>query len=145
MAISKEQWSGIQSTLASTLGCVKFRLPSGEAVTVNKAFISENKTGLVVWIDDVRSEAWGWPPHDEFRPITKQIWRRKTHQPGAKQVRKISAMKGGKTWLKRKENAYLFEVHEYWVGYFTTAASLVRQFRKIEGLELIVEGVSDDE
>lgn len=144
MAISKEQWIGIQGTLTTLYNSVKFRLPSGEVLTVNKCFVSENKTRLVVWIDGVHSTVWGWPHHDEFRPVVKQIWRRRTHQPGAKQVRKISAMKGGKAWLKRKENADLFKVYEYWDGYYATAASLVRQFRKIEGLELVPEAAREE-
>lgn len=143
MAISKEQWHGIQNELTELYNSVKFRLSSGEVITVNKLFVTENKTALVVWINGERSPVWGWPHRDEFRPIVKQVWRRRTHQPGAKQVRKISAMKGGKTWLKRKENAHLFKVYEYWEGRFITASSLVRQFRKIEGLELVPEAARE--
>lgn len=137
MTISKEQWAGIQNTLSDLYSRVEFKLPSGEIIAVYKAMVSENKLALTVWIDDTRSEAWGWPTHKGFRPITKQVWRRKTYKPGASIIRRASQTRDGKRWLKRKENAYLHEVVEYWVCYFTTAASLVRQFRKIEGLELV--------
>ncbi|EKI0830987.1 hypothetical protein QNU19_004340 [Salmonella enterica] len=39
--------------------------------------------------------------------------------------------------VKAEENAHLYDVVEYWVCYFNSAASLVRQYRKIEGLELV--------
>lgn len=137
MSISKEQWNGIQNTLAGLYSRVEFKLPSGEKVSVYKAMISENKMALIAWIDDTRSEAWGWTSHDEFRPITKLVWRRKTYRLGASIIRRASRTRDGQRWLKRKENAHLYEVVEYWVCHFSTAASLVRQYKKIEGLELI--------
>lgn len=137
MSISKEQWNGIQNTLCRMYSEVTFRMPSGEEITVNKRFIAENKMALIVWINGERSEAWGWPKHELFRPLTKQVWRRKTYRPGASVIRKVSKIKGGKRWLKQKENAHLYDVVEYWVCYFNSAASLVRQYRKIEGLELV--------
>lgn len=143
MPISKEQWHGIQNELTAPYGCVSFKLPSGELILVNKSFVSENKTALIVWVDGQRNDGWGWTESNVFRPLVKDIWRRKTRKPGASIIRRMTKEKGGKAFLKRKENAFLHEVIEYWVCYFDTAASLVRQFRKIEGLELVVEGVSD--
>lgn len=137
MTISKEQWNGIQNTLCAMYSEVTFRMPSGEEITVNKRFIAENKMALIVWVNGERSTAWGLPAHEQFRPLVQHIWRRHTRRPGASAIRRISKMKGGKRWLKQKENAYLYDVVEYWVCYFNSAASLVRQFRKIEGLELV--------
>lgn len=138
MTISKEQWNGIQNTLGGIYSEVAFRMPTGEEITVNKRFITENKTALIVWINGERCPAWGVPSMPEqFRPLVKQVWRRQTHRPGASTIRKVSKMKGGKKWLKQKENAHLFDVIEYWVCHFNTASSLVRQYRKIDGLELV--------
>lgn len=146
MKITKEQWNGIQNTLGDMYCDVRFKMPSGEEITINKSFVAENKMALIVWIDGVRSEGWGWPPHEDFRPLTKLIWRRKTYKPGASIIRRASKTKDGLRWLKRKESAYIHEVVEYWVCHFSTAASLVRQFRKIDGLELIspLEEVTSD-
>ncbi|WP_419057188.1 hypothetical protein [Kluyvera georgiana] len=135
--ITKEQWQGIQNTLGGLYSRVEFKLSSGEKIAVYKAMVSENKLALIVWIDDTRSEAWGWPSHKDFRPVTKVVWRRKTYKPGASIIRRASKTRDGQRWLKRKENAYLHEVVEYWVCYFSTAASLVRQFKKIDGLEIV--------
>ncbi|HBA1402913.1 hypothetical protein [Citrobacter koseri] len=137
MTISKEQWNGIQNTLCRMYSEVTFRMPSGEEIAVNKSFIAENKMALIVWVNGERSTAWGLPTHEQFRPLVKHVWRRQTRRPGASVIRKISKMKGGKRWLKQKENAHLYDVVEYWVCYFNSAASLVRQYRKIEGLELV--------
>ena len=137
MTISKEQWNGIQNTLSGLYGEVKFRMPSGEDITVNKRLIAENKMALIVWINGERSDAWGLKSHDEYRSVTELVWRRKTYRPGASIIRRASKTRDGQRWLKRKENAYVHEVVEYRVCYFNTAASLVRQFSKIEGLELV--------
>lgn len=142
MAITKEQWSETQKRLARSFMPVKFSLPTGEVITVHKEFISENRTALIVWIDGKRSTGWGLPTMEAFRPLVKDVWHRKTHKPGASSVRRISAMKGGKAFLKRKENQHLHEVVEYWECWFPTAAALVRQYSKIEGIEL-VEGESN--
>ncbi|HDS8578238.1 TPA: hypothetical protein QH731_003563 [Klebsiella variicola] len=137
MAISKEQWNGIQRTLGDLFCQVRFKLSSGEEITVIKSAITENKMALTVWIDDERSVGWGWPEHDTFRPLTKLVWHRKTFRPGAGIIRRASKTRDGQRWLKRKENAHIHEVKEYWECYFSTAASLVRQYRRIEGLELV--------
>lgn len=135
--ISKEQWKGIQNTLSYLHYMVKFRLVSGEEITVNKSFVAENKTALIVWIDGKPSPVWGWPEHEDYRAVTELVWRKRTFKPGASAIRRISKTKQGQKLLKRKEFAYLHEVKEFRVCDFSTAASLVRQFRKIEGLELV--------
>ncbi|MBM6483472.1 hypothetical protein ACQ9AT_00565 [Klebsiella pneumoniae] len=145
MAISKEQWASVQNTLGGLYGSVKFKLPTGEEIHVIKSFVAENKTALVVWIDGQRGNGWGWPHLDHFRPVVRQVWRRRTFRPGAAMVRNISKQRGGKAFLKRKENAHLFEVREYWEPWFSTAASLVRQFKKIDELELVAGSLSDDD
>ncbi|HCJ0148064.1 TPA: hypothetical protein NQG57_000989 [Salmonella enterica subsp. enterica serovar Infantis] len=143
MAITKEQWRETQERLAKSFMPVEFRLPSGEVITAHKGFVAENRTALIIWIDGERSEVWGWPDSNLYRPLVKEVWRRKTRKPGASLIRHMAKKKGGKAWLKRKENAFVHEVKEYWVCTFDTAASLVRQFRKIEGLELITGEASD--
>lgn len=143
MPISKKQWDETQERLKLSFCPVKFRLPTGEVISVHKEFISENRTALIVWIDGQRSTGWGWPDMNTFLPVVKLVWHRKTFKPAASIVRRIAKEKGGKSYLKRKENAHLQEVKEYWTAFFDTAAPLVCQFRKIEGLELVVEGVSD--
>lgn len=143
MSVTKEQWAAVKETLKGLYFDVKFRLQTGEEITVNKRFIAENKMALVVWIDGERNPGWGFQNLDTFRPVVKQVWHRKTFRPAAKEVRRISALKGGKAYLKRKENQYLHKVVEYWECTFSTAAALVRQFSKIDSIEL-VEGVKDE-
>ncbi|MGA5655240.1 hypothetical protein [Rahnella contaminans] len=136
MTISKAHWAGIGTKLKEWLSAVEFTL-NGQSIKMYKHFIAENKTGILVFIDGVQNQGWGMPDHESFNPLVKQIWRKKTYRPGASFARKMSKQKGGKAWLKRKENAYLFEVKEYYLPYFDTAAAVVRQYKKIEGLELV--------
>ena len=139
-AITKAQWCAIEAELKNrAYASIEFKLPGGELISVVKQFIAENRLGLVVGIDGKYKAIWGYPRFGEFLPLVKSIWCRKTHKPGAKAIRRISAIKGGKTFLKRKENAHLHEVVEYWVPYFNTARALITQFKKIEGIQLITE------
>ena len=139
--ITAEQWKTIEETLKYGLfKQVKFKLPrDGHIVTVHKTFIAENKTAIVVWIDGERSDGWGWPDSDNFRPLVKEVWKRKTFRPGDRIIRRLSKTKEGKRLLKQKENASLYEVREYWLYMFDTASQLVKQYRTIPGLELITE------
>ncbi|ECF0259008.1 hypothetical protein K2652_002316 [Salmonella enterica subsp. enterica serovar Agbeni] len=145
MAISKEQWSGIQRTLSIQYCSLKFRMPTGEELHVMKSFVAENRLALIVWIDGKHCVGWGWPDNQLYRPIVRQVWRRKTFRPGARLARQLSKQKGGKALLRRKEFQDLNDVREYWVHDFSTAASLVRQFKKIEGLELIEPSLTGGE
>lgn len=136
MTISKAHWAGVESRLKDWLERVEFTL-NGKQIAMYKSFIAENKTGILVFLDGTQCGAWGLPDNKEFDPLVKEIWRKQTFRPGASAVRRISKVKGGKAWLKRKENAHYFEVKEYYLPFFLTAAAVVRQYRKIEGLELV--------
>jgi hypothetical protein len=134
MAISKEQWAEIEKQLAGLFGSVIFKYGEFE-ITVIRGRVSESKTSLVVYVDDVIKG--GWYSKDNERPsCIPDVWRKRTR---ARYTTK-SIKDAEKVWGKRrakKEMPELYEKTEYHTCEFTTAKSLVRQYKKLEGLELI--------
>ena len=137
MAISKEQWAEIEKQLAGLFGSVIFKYGEFE-ITVIRGRVSESKTSLVVYVDDVIKG--GWYSKDNERPsCIPDVWRKRTR---ARYTTK-SIKDAEKVWGKRrakKEMPELYEKTEYHTCDFTTAKSLVCQYKKLEGLELIQIG-----
>lgn len=137
MAITKEQWIEIEKHLAGFFGSVIFKYGEYE-ITVTRGRVSESKTSLVVYVDDAIKGAWFI--EDKERPsCIPDVWRKRTR---AKYTAK-SIKDAEKVWGKRrakKEMPELYEKTEYHTCDFTTAKSLVRQYKKLEGLELIKIG-----
>ena len=137
MAITKEQWIEIEKHLAGFFGSVIFKYGEFE-ITVTRGRVSESKTSLVVYVDDAIKGAWFIA--DKERPsCIPDVWRKRTRaRYTAKSIKDAE-----KLWGKRgakKEFPELYEVTEYHTCDFTTAKSLVRQYKKLEGLELIKIG-----
>ncbi len=137
MAISKEQWAEIEKQLAGLFGSVIFKYGEFE-ITVIRGRVSESKTSLVVYVDDVIKG--GWYSKDNERPsCIPDVWRKRTR---ARYTTK-SIKDAEKVWGKRrakKEMPELYQKTEYHTCDFTTAKSLVCQYKKLEGLELIKIG-----
>ncbi|MGT3827033.1 hypothetical protein ACUUMB_15035 [Enterobacter kobei] len=140
MKISKQQWSGIEETLKSGL-LVKFTY-QGQKVGVRKMAISETKLAYVVFAGDVPLMGCFKEGESRYHPLSTVFLRKRTINPHASTVRRLSAQRGGKTFLKRKDYRYLTEERiEVTDSFFPTARTVVSHFRKIEGLEVIPESV----
>ncbi|MEM5552368.1 hypothetical protein WNY63_16710 [Pseudoalteromonas neustonica] len=137
MAITKEQWIELEKHLAGYFGSAIFKFGEFE-ITVTRGRVSESKTSLVVYVDDVIKG--DWYSKDNERPACiPDVWRKRTR---AKYTAK-SIKEAEKVWGKRrakKEMPELYEKTEYHTCDFTTAKSLVRQYKKLDGLELIKIG-----
>lgn len=141
MSISKEQWVDIEGRLKGLFVRVKFTL-SGHEIEVQKVLYKENQYALWVYIDGSWSGLWMSGDKDPvYDPIVKQVWRRRTRSlyspTKKKELVKIFGVRKAKKRFPRMD-----DVLEYWNPDFKTAASLVRQFKKIDGLELVAEPVN---
>ena len=148
MAISKEQWQAIAAELKSGWVSMLFRL-HGHEVYVTRERKSESTTVLAVYIDGSIKGAWmkvveEIDPADEFmNKVVKQVFFHKFHKRyGKKQLdeyakckRQCGAKFANELYGKDPEKqgtTYLFPA-------FGSSTALVRQFKKIEGLELVSE------
>ena len=134
--ISKEQWDAIAFTLRSDF-CfsVKFRL-DGHEIKVQLCRIAECELAYVVSVDGKPSFHWR-EEHEEFLPVYKKICRLSVVKPYAKSINNLKKQRGGKAFLKSKDNTWLHEKRERWLPWFKSVKSLVSQYRKIDGLELL--------
>jgi len=140
MAITKEQWVEIENELAGTFGNVVFSV-GDHKVSVQRQRKSESTTVLSVYIDDfIRGE---WCNKKESRPAClEQVWRKRSislYKPT--EIKRIQ-----KTFGKRDAKKHFPKLHdktEYFDCSFTTSKSLVRQFKRIENIELeLIGGIS---
>ncbi|WP_105198999.1 hypothetical protein [Pseudoalteromonas sp. T1lg10] len=134
MPITKEQWSEIETNLAGMLGHARFKLGDHE-ISVQRVKKSESTTMLAVYIDhEIKGE---WYTKSDSRPsCLEQVWRKRTFSVfKAADIKRIEKAFGKRDAKKHYPN--LYEKREFFDCSFTTAKSLVRQFKRIEGLELI--------
>lgn len=148
MTISKEQWQAIAAELKKGWVQVDFKL-DGHAIHVTRERKSESTTVLGVYIDGFMKGIWckelsDIDPSDEFmNKVVKQVYfhkfkarySKKELETMAKHKRSIGAKRLKEMFGANPEKAgwtYLFP-------YFGSSTALVRQFKKIEGLELVSE------
>ncbi|MGY3910768.1 hypothetical protein ACW5XW_02825 [Aeromonas piscicola] len=145
--ISKEQWKAIEEHLKAMWVDMKFDL-HGHEIQIRRARKSESRTVLEVFIDGAIKGEWvqsvdKLDPADQFiNQVVKQVWFHKFFaQYSAKQIAQLEKYKK-QIGIKRfkaqwgdgdlkKQGCY------YLMSHFGSAATLVRQFKKIEGLTLI--------
>lgn len=148
MTISKEQWQAIAAELKGSWVQVKFKL-HGHEIYITRARKSESTTVLAVYIDEVIKSEWAKElseidPADEFmNQVVKQVFFHKFKAMYSK--KQIETMAKHKRRLGTKRMKEMFgEAPEkagwtYLIPYFGSSTALVRQFKKIDGLELVSE------
>jgi hypothetical protein len=148
MTISKEQWQAIAAELKGGWVQVKFKL-HGHEIYITRARKSESTTVLAVYIDGEIKGAWmkvieDIDPADEFmNQVVKQVffhkfkarYSKKELETMAKHKRRLGAKRMKEMFGEAPEKAGW----TYLAPYFGSSAALVRQFKKIDGLELVSE------
>jgi len=143
VAINKEQWQEVENELAGFLGQAVF-MYQGQKIQVSRVCTGEGKMDLGVYIDGVMNFSWGRPKGrntegENFRPVVELIWRKRSRSYYSPRHQKEIV----KVWGKRKakkEFPDLESRYEWFDPVFLTTASLVRQYKRIKGLELISVG-----
>lgn len=148
MSISKEQWKAIEAELKGGWVQVKFKL-HGHEIYITRERKTESTTVLAIYIDGAIKGTWmkvleDIDPADEFmNKVVKQVFCHKFHklygkkdlENYAKAKRQCGAKFANELYGKDPEKqgtTYLFPA-------FGSSAALVRQFKKIDGLELVSE------
>ena len=138
MSITKEQWDQIEKELKGMFGTVTLGL-EGKELQIRRSQVAEGRWELIVYIDGSFKPAWGWSSGEAYWPFVEKIWRKrsKAHYSPKRQKEII------KIWGKRrakKDFPNLEEKIHWYEPIFKTAKSLVSQYRKIEGLEVVCIG-----
>lgn len=134
--ITKPQWARIED-LIKTGRTVDFKY-QGAVIAVRKTQVSETKLAYIVLVNDKVLVGFHKEDHHDYQPLSAVFLRKRTTNPYASTVSRISKERGGKALLKRKENRWMTEERlEVVDTFFPTARTVVTHFRKIEGLELV--------
>jgi hypothetical protein len=148
MTISKEQWKAIEAELKGSWVQVKFKL-HGHEIYITRARKSESTTVLAVYVDGFLKGEWSKflidiDPKDEFmNKVIKQVffhkfrakWNKKQLEGIAKYKRRFGAKSAKEAYGDNPEK----DGWTYLLPYFGSSTALVRQFKKIDGLELVSE------
>lgn len=137
MTISKEQWDKVENELAGTFGSALFKLGEHE-ISIQRVRKSESTTILAVYIDGyIKGE---WFTKQETQPsCLKLVWRKRAISIYKQaEIKKLIQIFGKREVKKRYPN--LYKKKEYLDCYFTTAKSLVRQFKRIKDIQLMLIG-----
>ncbi|EHK2923185.1 hypothetical protein J7Y46_003014 [Vibrio parahaemolyticus] len=128
--LTASDWQDVQGQLESIIASVSFKY-KGHKITVAREYQSESSSKLAVYIDDQIKGAWvsfnfgeiGEVDKPKERPaVIDDVWMLKTQARYNKKF--IASVE--KVWGKR----------QFRWPYFNKASSVVRQFKKLEGIEL---------
>ncbi|HIF6161561.1 TPA: hypothetical protein ACX3IN_002518 [Vibrio parahaemolyticus] len=141
--LSAYDWADIQSQLEGFLANVSFKY-KGHKISVVREYQSESSSKLAVYIDDQIKGAWidlnfgkiGEVDKPKERPgVIDDVWMLKTQARYDKKF--IASVE--KVWGKREAKKRYPDLHskrQFRWPYFNKASSVVRQFKKLEGIEL---------
>ena len=139
--ITKEQWASIKTELSTIYSGVEFTL-NDKKIAVHKVQISCTKLAWIVYIDGKINLSWGYPNHKNYDPLMEQLWHKKTRslykEAEKKKIKKIWGVRRAK-----KEFPRLEEKGHWYQPYFNSLNVIERQFKKIDGLELIEDKSND--
>ena len=131
--ISKEKWEEIEQVLQGYFADVCFTY-KGYELAIQRSAVGEGRTALFVYIDGVIKGSWNLQK-DDTPQIVPEVWRRRTMSVYSPKERKEIERALGKRQAK-KDFPKLHDKVEWYDAMFTKASVLVRQFKKLEGIEL---------
>ncbi|ALR94736.1 hypothetical protein [Vibrio alginolyticus] len=141
--LTASDWADVQSQLEGFLAHVSFKY-KGHKISVIREYQSESSSKLAVYIDGQIKGAWidlnfgviaGTNEPKDKPAVIDDVWMLKTK---ARYNNKFIA-NVEKIWGKREAKKCYPDLHskrQYRWPYFNKASSVVRQFKKLEGIEL---------
>ncbi|MBA5602476.1 hypothetical protein [Pectobacterium aroidearum] len=141
--ITKEQWALIAEELKSYFCYVQFNYQN-TVITISRQRDGESKTVLLVYFDGRILTGWGVETSEIYNPITRLFWcEKKKRLYSAKRAAEIE-----KTFGKRKAKEFfpkLYDSISFRLPYFATSTSLIRQFKKADGLVWLRKSEADSD
>lgn len=127
----------VAKELESLFAVTRFRC-DGRVLTVR--WVNTSKSGhtfkLAVYIDDRIQPGKGWLNSDFFDPFVVKIWRKRTYTVTLFK-RKTGESRRSLAAVARLKKQFPDKVIVYYDSLFSSASSLIRQYRLIEGLEYV--------
>jgi len=133
--MTKALWEQVTDELKSLFCHVRFRYQD-TVITVLRERHSESTTVLAVYFNDKWCAGWGQEGSEVFNPLTRFFW----HEKKKRLYPLKRAAEIEKRFGKRAAKQHFPNLHDfvsYRVPYFTSSTTLVRQFKKADGLIFI--------
>ncbi|KEQ19189.1 hypothetical protein [Endozoicomonas numazuensis] len=139
MSLSKEQQKQVTDHLQSAVfGTVEFEYQEVK-VSITRRFVSESESRLFVYFDGVYRPAWGIESMDSFNPLTKKLWHKRTK--ALYSPKKIANLRKKIGVRAMKKHLPDFDKKQVWYEpCFKNSTVLMRQYAKLEDLELVAVG-----
>ncbi|EGR0523029.1 hypothetical protein FG062_01120 [Vibrio cholerae] len=138
--ITKEMWQQIEKEMSDGWVNIVFAY-KGHELTVNRVRVSESKTCLQVYIDGFIKGEWvsfsgdkGFS--DKTPAILPDVWGKKTRAKYNRRFKETMTRIWGKRGVKR-EYPDLDDSLVFHIPSFSKASVLCRQYKKLEGIELV--------
>lgn len=127
--ITKEQWTEIEKTLQGLLSRAEFKLGE-DKITVERREIKEGRYELVVFFNGSIKGIWSHEPESEnYQPLIEKFWRKST--------RSLFKRSGKAKKLSKRLFEAINKKYVVYLPFWPKAKTMVNQFKKIEGLELV--------
>ncbi len=139
MAISAEQWEVINTKLQNQFASVHFAL-DGRKITVQWRRSSRTRIqySLFVFIDEKIRISTGWPSHGDYDSFVEKVWRKKTRTTSLFKKQDLDGKSKRQIAIINKlKKEYPDRVLVWYEPCFCTPGLLIRQYKKLEGLEVI--------
>lgn len=131
--ITKEQWEGIEDNLKGLFGKVDFKLDD-KKITVCHEFIAQEQMGYTVYVDGCFKMGWAMPSSELYDPIVEKICNKRTRSFYSTKEKQQLTKIWGKRAVKKHHDLDKKSIH--YEPYFKKCSVLLRQFKKIEELEM---------
>lgn len=141
--ITKAQWEQITEELQGYFCLVRFQYQN-TVISISRVRYGESRTFLAVYFDGKMAVDWGREDSEAYNPVTRLFWcEKKKRYYSAKRVAEIEKSLGKRS--ARKHFPKLHESLSYRIPLFTNSTSLVRQFKKVDGLVWLCEKEANSE
>lgn len=141
-SITKEQWALITEELKGFFCHVQFKYQD-TVISVTRERDGESRSVLTVYFDGKICGGWANEKSENYNPITRLFWcEKKKRLYPAKRATQIE-----KEFGKRRAKEYfpkLYDSVSFWLPFFTASASLIRQFKKVDGLTWLPKNEATD-
>ncbi|XDF79243.1 hypothetical protein AAFX60_018975 [Aliivibrio fischeri] len=142
-SISKEMWKKLEEEMSHMFVNVVFSY-QGYEITVTRVREGESKTCLGIYIDDVMKGAWLLDKTEDKPSIMKEVCcTKQRHHYSPSRAKKLIKQFGKRRVLEIVPDIH--DKYEYLMPYFSKASVLCRQYKKLEGIELVKADCMGDE
>lgn len=130
--ITKEMWKQIEDELSGSYASMKFQY-EGRELSIERVRVRESQTALAVYIDG--SIEWKHCHREGISDFHRAVWRKRSMAVyKEKEIKDIERIFGKRDAKKNFPN--LYKRTEYLDPLFPKASVLVRQFKKLDGIQL---------